>query len=426
MKPYQSANRGCFGRRVLLKCLLVGVVVTGCLTSPLLAEKKDKKAPPQPSTGLVTLGNDPLTVSGFDHFYNMEYDKAIHDFTLAFQQHPDDPFAANHLLSGYVFRELYRIGALDTELYAKNDFLDKKQSGVPLDPEIQTKIKQLAQTALALSETQLQSNPNDVRALYARGVTRGLKSTYMALGEKAWFPALRSVIGARHDHERVLELDPDFADAKTLVGAHNYVVGSLSWAVKVAASIIGMSGSKSKGMQYLKEAADAGGESSVDAKIAMALFFRREQRYDEAIQVVHGLATTYPRNFLFGLEEANLLMAAGHGSESVATFHKLLANGKAGLYTEAHLEQAAYGLGEALRGQHDFQGAAEAYDSVLSYKRPDPELQQRAYIGAGEMYDVLQKRDVAVKKYEAAISIASNTPRADLARKRLKEAYRTP
>ena len=42
-------------------------------------------------------------------------------------------------------------------------------------------------------------------------------------------------LAARNDHEQVLKLRPDFADAKTIVGAHEYVMGSLSPPLKVMA-----------------------------------------------------------------------------------------------------------------------------------------------------------------------------------------------
>src|ERR1035438_10510709 len=61
--------------------------------------------------------NDANTRKGFDNFYNMDYDKSIREFEAALQAHPDDPFAVNHLLSAVVFKELLRIGALDTEAY---------------------------------------------------------------------------------------------------------------------------------------------------------------------------------------------------------------------------------------------------------------------------------------------------------------------
>ena len=39
------------------------------------------------------------------------------------------------------------------------------------------------------------------------------------------------------------------------------------------------------------------------------------------------------------------------------------------------------------------------------------------------MYDLLHKRDLALKKYQAAIALDSNSHLADLARKWVKEPY---
>src|SRR5208282_622910 len=95
-------------------------------------------------------------------------------------------------------------------------------------------------------------DPKNVDMLYARGVTRGQFALYTALIERAWFSALRNAVGARRDHERVLE--PQYADAKLVVGAHYYVMGSLSFAVKMAVALVGLSGDKDKGLQYLNDA----------------------------------------------------------------------------------------------------------------------------------------------------------------------------
>ncbi len=366
--------------------------------------------------------DDSFTRVGFDAFYNQEYDKAIHQFELSLQAHPDDPFAVNHLLSGVMFKEMYRIGALDSELYAKEQFLASKQ--FPMDPKVKARIDELTERALSLEEARLKTNPDDGDALYARGVTRGLHATYLALIEKAWFSGLRSAVGARHDHERVLELQPNNTDAKMIVGMHNYVVGSLSWPAKVGASMVGLSGSKSKGIEYLYESANGGGENSMDAKIALALFLRREQRYPEAIKVVSSMAEAYPKNFLVALELANLYNASGQAQQAIASYRKVIAGTQAGSFPDAHIEMAWYGLAESLRGQHDFQGAADAYEHVLQFQRTDPDLKLRTTLGAGEMYDAMNKRPEAVKRYQEVIAADADSPRAEIAKKYLKDPYR--
>ncbi len=411
MKPYRVRRFPEHHGAVVVLVLIFSVTLA-------FAGKQKEKLQEGPTYRL----NDANTRAGFDHFYNLEYDKAIRSFELVLEEHPEDPFAVNHLLSAVMFRELYRIGALDTELYAKNGFLDKKK--YPIDTKAQARIKELMDQALTVCEQRLKSNPKDVDALYARGVIRGNRAMYIGLIDKAWFAALRSAVGARRDHERVLELAPDYADAKLIVGVHNYIMGSLPWTVKVAVSLIGLGGNKNRGLQYLYDDIKANGETSVDAKVALALFLRREERYPEALALVGGLVEAYPRNFLYGLEQALLLNAAGHGPEAIAAYRRLLDQGKEGKFPGAHLEMAAYGLGEALRGQRDFVDAAGAFDAVRDYPKVDPELQQRADLAAGEMYDALLKRDIAVKKYQAVIASNADPSRTDLARKRLKQPYR--
>src|SRR5437868_462729 len=164
--------------------------------------------------------DDPYTRAGFEHFYSMDYDGAIHNFELAYKNRPGDPFAVNHVLTGVLFRELYRMGVLDPDAYANNSFVSQPHH--PADPKAQARINALIRESVGLSEKRIEENPNDVDAIFARGVTRGMRSTYLALVERSWFAALRSAIGARRDHERVLQLDPNYTDAKLVVGIHNY------------------------------------------------------------------------------------------------------------------------------------------------------------------------------------------------------------
>src|SRR5713101_2881986 len=369
-----------------------------------------------------TRPHDPLIDSGFEHFYNLEYDQAIQDFERALEKHPNDPLMVNHVTTGVLMRELYRMGAMNTGEYANDSFVG--QAHRPADPKSKERIKALVQRAEKLEEQRLTANSNDVDALYARGVTRGQFATYTALVERAWFSALRNAVGARHDHERVLELAPTAVEAKLIVGAHNYVVGNLPWGVKAAASMVGLGGNKEKGIQFLKECAQGSGETSVDAQILLVVFLRREHRYDEALPIVRGLIPRYPQDVLLALEEGHLLRAAGQIQEAVAVYRKIWQSGREGHYPGLHYEIAPLSLGDLLRSQKDYSGAAAAYEQVSQAPQPDPEVLQKANLGAGEMYDVLQKRDLALAKYQVVVASGANTPPAETARKRMKEAYR--
>jgi tetratricopeptide (TPR) repeat protein len=365
---------------------------------------------------------DPQADVAFEHFYNMDYDRATQEFEKIVEKHPDDPFAINHLLTSVLMHDLYDTGAMNTGDYANDSFIGRAPR--PTDDKIKERIKELVRRAQSLEEQKLKTNPNDVQMLYCRGVTRAQFSVYTGLVERAWFSALRNAVGARHDHERVLELDPNFVDAKLVVGTHNYVVGNLPWSVKMAAAIAGLSGSKDKGMAYLRDVAKSDGENAVDAKVVLTLFLRREQQYDEALGYMNELTSKYPKNHLFPTEVANLQRAAGRLPEAEAMYRKVWQNGREGKYGTLHYELAAWGLGELLRSKKELGGAASAYELVNQAPNPDPDILQKANLAAGEMYDLMQKRDLAMQRYQTVLAGNANTGPADQARRYIREAYR--
>ncbi len=410
---------------ILVKRLVCGsalsCLVVFCLLSPQALAQAAAEAV-APSAAAASPQRDPQVDAAFEQFYNMDYDRSIQEFGRVLDRRPSDPSAVNHLLATILMRELYRMGAMNTGEYANDSFIGEAHRSA--DPKVKERIKQLVDRAEGIEEQQLKANPNNVDALYARGVTRAQFALYTALVERAWFSALRNAVGARHDHERVLELDPNYVDAKLVVGTHNYVMGSLPWSVKVAVALVGLSGTKEKGLEYLRAVADSNGENSVDARVVLSLFLRREHRYDEARSLMHDLAARYPRNYLFPLEEANLLRASGHAPEAAAAYRKVWQNGREGKYGNLHYELAAWGLGELLRSQKDYAGAAAAYELVGEAPEADPETLQKANLAAGEMYDLLQKRDLAMKKYQTVLAENGSTPRAEKAREHIREAYR--
>jgi tetratricopeptide (TPR) repeat protein len=370
------------------------------------------------------LNRDPLVREAYQHFYNLDYPGAVERFERFHTEHPGDPQPAAMLLEAMVFQELYRLDLLDTTFYANDGFLTGRHATAE-DPKVRDRIFALADEAIREADWRIGKNPKDIDALYARGWARALKCTYIAMVERGFGAGFRLAMKGKDDEVRVLQLDPDYVDAKLVVGVYEYVVGALPWPFKLLIGFAGVTGSKTTGLEMLNDDANRGVTTSVEARTAIALFLRREGRYKEAIQVVRVLKSQYPHNFLFCLEEANLRKDAGEGMVAVAAYRELIANNaKTGYFADAKLELAYFGLGDALRGQRHYGEAAQAYEQAAWTKDAGPELKIRSLLAAGECHDMKGERQLAVKDYQDAIDAGPNTSRADTARKRLRSPYR--
>ena len=370
------------------------------------------------------INREPLVREAFQHFYNLDYPGAVERFERVQAAHPGDPQATALLLEAVVFQELYRLDLLDTTFYANDGFLSGRHATAE-DPKTRDRILRLADQAVREANARIGKNPNDIDALYARGWARALQCAYIAMAERGFRAGFGVATKAKDDEMRVLELDPDYADAKLVAGVYEYVVGALPWPFKLLIGFAGITGSKSKGMELLTDAGNRGVTTSIEARTVIALFLRREGKYQQAIQVVRGLKKQYPHDFLFCLEEANLRKDAGEGMGAVAAYREVLADaGRPGYFTDARLELAHFGLGDALRGQRHFGEAAQAYEQAGWTQNIGPELKIRSLLAGGECRDLNGERSLAIRDYQAAIAAGPGTARADTARNHLRSPYR--
>ncbi|HUX43141.1 MAG TPA: hypothetical protein VMV57_00175 [Terracidiphilus sp.] len=369
------------------------------------------------------INREPLVHEAYQRFYNLDYSGAIALFERVQQEHPGDPQATALLLNATLFQELFRQDLLDTTFYANDGFLSGRHA-TEEDPQARDRILGLADEAVREADARLLKNPNDVDALYARAWARSLKCTYVSMVERGFGSGFRLATKAKDDAERVLQLDPEYEDAKLITGVYQYVVGALPWPFKLLIGFVGISGSKSKGLALLRDDAEHGVTTRVEAGTVIALFLRREGRYLEAIKVVRGLKAEYPHDFLFCLEEANLRKDAGEGMRAVEAYRELLADAaRPGYFPQSRLELAEFGMADALRGQRHFAEAAEAYERAGWTKGAGIELRVRTMLAAGQCRDLLGQRQLAKRDYQEAIAAGPNTSRADQARKYLNSPY---
>jgi hypothetical protein len=370
------------------------------------------------------MNDDAQVREAYRHFYNLDFPGAVSRFEQYHAAHPGDPQATDYLLDAAVFQELYRQDLLDTTFYANDGFLTGRHA-TDEDAKARDRIFSLADEAVREADWRIGKNANDVDAWFARAWARSLRCTYVAMVERGFGAGFRLATKARDDAQHALELDPNYVDAKLIVGVYNYVVGALPWPFKLMIGIAGITGSKAEGMALLDDAANHGVVTRVEARTAIALFLRREAKYQQAIQVVLILKNQYPRDFLFCLEEANLRKDAGEGMAAVEAYRQLLAaNADPGYFASAKPELAYFGLGDALRGQRHYAEAAQAYEKAAWTADVGIELKIRSLVDAGQCFDLIGERMQAIKDYQAAIDAGPNTSRAEIARRCLHSPYK--
>jgi tetratricopeptide (TPR) repeat protein len=261
--------------------------------------------------------------SGEDHFFNLEYDEAIRDYTRLIEQNPQDPQSYVRLAGAQLYKELYRLGLLESSaLRGDNQFL--RQAKPQPDPQARAEFEATLAKGQKLAESLLAQDRGNQLALYALGTGYALRGNYEFMVEKAYFSALRNGSRARDYCERLRRLNPGFVDAYLVLGVYEYVAGSLPLPVKMLAAIGGIRGSRQKGQEYVERVSREGKYARNDARVLLVILYRRERKPLKAARMLEELIADFPRNYVLGLELASMYSDAGQYGRALATFKDLL------------------------------------------------------------------------------------------------------
>jgi tetratricopeptide (TPR) repeat protein len=368
---------------------------------------------------------DALVETGFDHFYNLEYEQAISDFQRAIALDPNQPDLHNHLAEAIVFREMFRDGALESEMVSgTNSFLRRPK----LNPTPETERWFLGEVgkSMDLCQARLKKNPNDAGALYALGIAYGLRSNYYWVVKKAWRDSLRDATAARRLHNRVSELEPGNVDARLVQGLHDYIVGSLPLMYRMLGFVVGIHGDKEKGIRTVQDVAAHGRLNSVDAEIFLGALYRREGQPRKAIPIVEDLMRRFPRNFLLRLELSQMYSMAGdktHALEAVSDLAALKERHAPG-YDRVPWEKIWFQEGTIEFWYRDFDRALEDMKKVAA-RSDDVDLNTGVYawLRMGQIYDLTGRRKQAMEAYRKAIAFSPSAEAAQESRKYLSTPY---
>lgn len=369
---------------------------------------------------------EPQLGQGFEHFYNLEYADAIRVFGQAAARAPDDPNPHNHLAQAILYREMFRAGALESELVSgSNPFI--RRDKVNATPEAQKQFDDALAKAMSIANARIAKNASDTGALYALGVSHGLRANYNFLVRKAWMDSLKDATAARKLHNKVIELDPKLTDARLVQGVHDYVVGSLPWHWKMLGFIAGFRGDREEGMKTLRIVAEQGTFNKYDAQVLLAAIYRREKRAKEALPLLTGLVARFPRNYLFRLETVQMYSDAGDKASALAALDKVDELKRAGApgYASLASEKIAYYRGNLLFWYNDLDNAiAHLRKATAKPAALEPHAAVLAWLRLGQAYDLKGQRSEATAAYQQAVAVAPQSDAAKESRQYIGSRYR--
>jgi tetratricopeptide (TPR) repeat protein len=347
-----------------------------------------------------------------DAMYNLDFNTAQAGYETLTREYPDNPDYWNALASSLWLKISFDQQKLSLESFSGKSTFGTKESKESLDAADEKRLRETAATAIAKADAILKKNPNDVRALYAKGVSNATLATFEAMVKRSYFSANSSAKTARGLHQQVLKIDPNFDDARLTIGTYDYVIGSIPGFLRIAFSLFGVtSAGKEAGIQQLQLAAEKGKNASTDAQIVLGVVYSREKRYDDALRVMSRLHGKYPRNFLFEMAVASNYGKKGQWDDAVRTYEQILSKiqAKKDDYQRLRPERVFFLLGTSSMELHQFDKAADHFSRVAASNNAPPDERARAYLWVGKIFDSKKDRAKAVQQYDAVLGLNCNS-----------------
>lgn len=401
----------------LLRNVKIAMRNTGVLACALLA-LAGFSAPNQPQ--------DPLKDPGFEHFYNNEYDQALADFDKERNRNPGDPQVYNHIAQTILYREMFRDGALESELVSgTNPFLRRPK--MEISAQDKARFNDAIAKSIELSQAALVKNPRDTEAWYAQAVAHGLRANYLFLVEKAWLESLHEMTAARKADERAVQIDHNFSDARLILGINQYIVGCLPFGWRMLASIGGFHGDREGGIRQLQLVAQSGVSNRYDAQALLAAIYRRERQPQRALPLLQDLAQRFPRNYLFRFEEVQMYSDLGDKQSALrilAEIDELRRNGSPG-YAALAPEKIRYFKANLLFWYGDLNPAlADLKQVTQNADALDLNTAVMAWLRLGQVYDLQGRHKDAITAYRQTMKTAPKSEAALEAKGYISSPYR--
>ena len=249
----------------------------------------------------ASAGSDQGVYAGWLQMYDLKFDEAHRSFAAWKQSHPDDSLGPASNAAAYLFSELARLGALESELFV-DDSRFKGRAKLRPDPAKKALFLQEIAQAERLADTALQKSGADPNALFVKSLTLGLRADNAGLIEKQSFAALGYTKESRVFAERSMQANPQASDNYLGPGVENYLLSLKPAPLRVLLRMTGSKVDREKGLEELRETAAHGHYLEPFAKLLLAVAALRDNNPVHARELLGELHRRFPDNELYTRE----------------------------------------------------------------------------------------------------------------------------
>jgi len=248
--------------------------------------------------------------AGWLKMYDLKFDEAHSVFAAWKQSHPNDPLGPASNAAAWLFSELARLGALESELFV-DDSRFRERAKLRPDPARKALFVQEITQADRLADAVLQRSGADSNALFVKSMTLGLRADNAGLIEKQSLAALSYTKESRVYAERLILAKPDAADAYLGPGLENYLLSLKPAPLRVLLRVTGSNVDRERGLEQIRETALHGHYLEPFAKLLLAVAALRDNNPARARELLGELHRRFPDNELYK-REMDRIDKAGH------------------------------------------------------------------------------------------------------------------
>jgi tetratricopeptide (TPR) repeat protein len=255
-------------------------------------------APERPAPVVdIRAENERKLYVAFDYLYDLDFDPAMQVFAEVAAAEPRSAAVAAFWSCALLYQMLAEQGSLQSQLFVTNEFLENPPP--PVDPALDARYVRVRTEAETRAERRLQTNADDVDALFAQGLAYGNTANYLAGIKGQYFRALRVIERAYDIHKRLRRMRPDIHDTGIVLGVREYVLGTLPRGIRI---LLLFMGDRERGLEYLRDTAGHGEFLGPYAKVLLAMASIRDHDLMTATSLAEQLIAHYPRNPLLRIE----------------------------------------------------------------------------------------------------------------------------